>query len=353
MLTGVGSESGRSASVDRHLTMIADLLAGREHDRQSLSDRLGVRPAMADRLIRAAVKNLPGVSERRDGKTRKVRMDLAAVLPAPEYPTAVAACFGASLWPVFKGSSYENGIRSALSHVVGRTKRRGVFKDIDRKFWFLRRGGEVALRERQSLLDDVIEAVLHHRVVSAEYTRFSGDDERLRLEPLSIVVHDHQLYVVARDAGGAPHPYRFSRLRSVDVLRETFAYPSRAEYDPERIFQDSFGIFVDPPVKQVHLRLHARWEVYARTHAWHDSQRVDFGADGVHVLLRVRLCPELEAWILGFGADAAVIGPVELRNRVARRAVATARLYAERTSSGKTRLKTRRPSRSSRRAPRS
>src|SRR5580658_5339640 len=326
-------ESRRSASIARHLTLCADLLSGREHDRQSLSVRLGVRPAMADRLIRAALEQLPGVSERRLGKQRKIRMEAGSRTAAPEYPTAVAACFGASLWPLFRGSSYEAGIRNALSHVVGRTKRRLVFQNIDRKFCFLRRGGEAALTERQTVLDDVIEAVLHHRVLSVRYTRFTGASEELRLEPLSIAVHDHQLYVVARSPRRALHPYRFARLESVDVLDDVFRYPSRKNYDPEQVFRDSFGVFLDLPVRTVELRLQKRWEIYARTHRWHDSQVVTPAPDHVKLKLRVRVCPELEAWILGFGKEAEVVRPIDLRKRIAAHARGLARTY-RRTPTG-------------------
>jgi predicted DNA-binding transcriptional regulator YafY len=323
------TEPRRSASIARHLALCADLLSGREHDRHSLATRLGVRPAMADRLIRAALEQLPGVSERRDGKQRKIRMEAGSRTAAPEYPTAVAACFGASLWPLFRGSSYEAGIRNALTHVVGRTKRRLVFQNIDRKFCFLRRGGEAALTERQTVLDDVIEAVLHHRALSARYTRFTGASEQIRLEPLSIAVHDHQLYVLARSPRRALHPYRFARL---EVLDDVFSYPSRKAYDPEQVFRDSFGVFLDLPVRAVELRLGKRWEVYARTHRWHDSQIVTVGADHVKVKLRVRVCPELEAWILGFGAEAEVVRPADLRRRMAAHARGLGRTYRRATT---------------------
>jgi predicted DNA-binding transcriptional regulator YafY len=323
----MGSESRRSVSITRHLLLAADLLRGRTHDRHSLAERLGVRPAMADRLINAAVDQLPGVVEWREGKQRKIRMDLAAIAPEPSYPTAVAACFGSSLWPLFEGTTYQAGIRDALRHVVGRTRRRAVFRDIDRKFWFLRRGGEVALLDRAPLLDEVIEAVLHHRVLSIEYTRFSGSLQRLRVEPLSIVVHDHQLYVVGRTDGATLHPYRFARIQSVDVLDDVFAYPSRTEYDPQQVFRDSFGIFLDLPVQDVELRLDKQWATYAQTHRWHDSQVVDIADDHVRVRLRVRVCPELEAWILGFGEQAEVIAPAKLREKIAARASAMDRAY--------------------------
>jgi predicted DNA-binding transcriptional regulator YafY len=320
-------ESRRSVSIARHFTLCADLLSGEEHDRQTLAARLGIRPAMADRLIRAALAELPGVSERRHGKQRKIRMEAGSRTAAPEYPTAVAACFGASLWPLFRGSSYEAGIRNALSHVVGRTKRRLVFENIDRKFCFLRRGGEAALTERQTVLDDVIEAVLHHRVLMARYTRFAGTSEQLRLEPLSIAVHDHQLYVLARSPHRALHPYRFARLEAVEVLDSVFSYPSRKAYDPEQVFRDSFGVFLDLPVRVVELRLDKRWEVYARTHRWHDSQVVTVGSDHVRVKLRVRVCPELEAWILGFGSEAEVVRPAALRGRMVAHARGLMRTY--------------------------
>jgi predicted DNA-binding transcriptional regulator YafY len=273
---------------------------------------------MADRLMNAAVEHVPHVVERREGKRRVVRMSTPKAVTEPTYPVAVAACFGASLWPLFEGSSYQAGIREALQQVIGRTKRGSVFKDIDRKFWFLARGGELALLDRAHLLDEVIEAVLQHRVISVEYTRFEGVTTRMRLEPLSIAVHDHQLYVVARGDDGRLHPYRFSRLTDVDVLDESFPYPTRSEYDPAQVFRDSFGIFLNLPVEDVELKLAKRWASFARTHRWHTSQVVDIARDHVRVRLHVRVCPELEAWIRGFGAEVEVVAPVGLREKVER-----------------------------------
>jgi predicted DNA-binding transcriptional regulator YafY len=218
-----------------------------------------------------------------------------------------------------------------------------VFNDIDRKFWFLRRGGEAGLFDRAPLLDEAIEAVLHHKVVAIEYTRFDGSVERLQVEPLSIVVHDHQLYVIAQhepdSTGGMAsrrsaravnlHPYRFSRIVSIDVLDRAFRYPSRSEYDPERVFRESFGVFLGRPVATVELRLHPRWSTYARTHRWHDSQVVRVRRGRVEIQLRVGLCPELEAWILGFGEQAEVIAPKTLRDRIGARQAGAKALYVK------------------------
>ena len=125
------------------------------------------------------------------------------------------------------------------------------------------------------------------------------------------------------------HPYRFARIHSVEVLDDSFAYPSRTEYDPEQVFRDSFGIFLDMPVHDVELRLHKQWATYAQSHRWHDSQVVDVADDHVSVRMRVRVCPELEAWILGFGEQAEVLAPPELRAQIAGRAAALRGIYGE------------------------
>jgi hypothetical protein len=118
------------------------------------------------------------------------------------------------------------------------------------------------------------------------------------------------------------------RIRSVDVLDDSFAYPSRNEYDPEQVFRDSFGIFLDLPVHDVELRLHRQWAVYAQSHRWHDSQTVEVAGDHVRVRMRVRVCPELEAWILGFGEDAEVVAPAVLRAKIAKRAAGLSAICA-------------------------
>lgn len=325
----MSKDGGRFTSIARHFRFVGALLRGRELERQALAELVGVKPPMADRLITAAKAHLPRVKVRRKGKSTLIRMDMPVSAEPPSYPVAVAACFGASLWPLFEGSNYQSGIRDALDNILSRTRRKAAFKNIDRKFWFLRRGGEPALLDRSTLLDEVIEAVLHHHPMVVEYVRFHGKTDRLRLEPLSVVVHDHQLYVVARSTSRERtlHPYRFSRMKKVDVLDDKFEYPTRSEYDPAQVFHDSFGVFLNLPPEDVVLRLHKRWETFAQTHRWHVSQVVEVHADHVRLQLRVGVCPELEAWILGFGDEAEVMAPTTLRESMRQKVLRLAARY--------------------------
>ena len=90
------------------------------------------------------------------------------------------------------------------------------------------------------------------------------------------------------------------------------------------------GVFLgaDYPVRDVEVKLTGRWSSYAHFHRWHRTQRISPRADGVVVHLRARVCPELKAWILGFGEDAEVLAPGELRDEIAQRLKEAARRYA-------------------------
>jgi hypothetical protein len=116
----------------------------------------------------------------------------------------------------------------------------------------------------------------------------------------------------------------------------TFRYPDKDSYDPERVFADSFGIFVNEQygVQRIELSLARRWSTFVRSHRWHRSQESFVRGGRVHVRLRVRLCPEVVSWILGFGADARVIGPPDLERRIAHLARQSARAHRAPAASG-------------------
>jgi predicted DNA-binding transcriptional regulator YafY len=297
--------------------VISDLIRGKIHDRNTIANRLGIAVAAADRYIRH-LQGVPGVVPDRQGRRLAIRFDFGEAVPRPSYPAAVAACWAAGLAEVFSGSDYERGVREALAYVTGRARRSGEFKHVDRKFLFLARGGESSLPDSSGFLDDLIDAVLRCRYVDLEYFHFDGRQATVRLQPLSMAIYDHQIYMIGGAPDGARYPYRLSRIKSVEVANESFEYPERAVYDPKQLFHDSFGIFIsDPPAPtRVRLLLNSKWKIHCRTHKWHISQRIEEAPEGVIVTLTVRVCWELTAWILGFGADAVVLEPQALVDEV-------------------------------------
>lgn len=331
------SEDSRGNSLRRMALVLRDLISGKEHDRRTVAEKLKVKPAAADRHLRIIANTIPGVvSEVVENRRRIFRFDASAMNRAkqPTKQTIVAACFGASLGNLFDGS-YKVALREALDHLA-KTKNRGTqFADVDRKFWFVRRGGEGSLPAKEVLLHEFIDGLLERNIIEIEYESFHGTVAKERIVPLSVIIHDHQIYFVGRNDADEIRSYRLSRMIDVERQDETFDYPSRMEYDPEQIWRDSFGIFTGDkfPIENVRIRLSPQWRAFARSHRWHSSQQIPTSTKtaepegDVEVHFRVRVCPELENWILGFGGDAEVLAPESLRARIIQRLRSAAAVY--------------------------
>ena len=325
------SDLGRLSSIQRTAKLIAMLLSGRDLTRSEATALLGVRVAAVDRQLEAIGRHVPLVRERRKGQVH-VRIDRSKITGGAErvpIATMIAACVGASLAKLFEGTTYEKGMHDLVQYVSREAVHPERFQDSRRQFVFLVRGGEKALPEKEDVLEEVVDALQRRRGLQIRYRDFVGARKSVRIEPLSLAVYDHQLYVIGRPRGGPTHAYRFSRIETAETVGGTFPYPDKDSYDPERVFADSFGIIVDDkyPIEQIEMSLAPRWTSYVRSHRWHRSQESVVRSGRVHVRLRVRACPELVSWILGFGPDARVIGPPRLKRHIGRLAQRMARTH--------------------------
>ncbi len=324
-------ESGRLSSIQRTAKLIGALISGRDLTRAETSGLLGVRVAAADRQLEAIGRHIPLVREKRRGRIH-VRIDRWKISGGGEripIATTIAACVGASLSKLFEGTSYEKGMRDLVQYVSHDAIHPERFQDSRRQFVFMVRGGEKALPEKEELLEEVVDALQRCRGLQIRYRDFDGGRHSVRIEPLSLAVYDHQLYVIGRARGRTPHPYRFSRIEAAESVGRAFPYPDKDSYDPERVFADSFGIFVNEkyPVERIEISLARRWATFVRSHRWHRSQESFVRAGRVHVRVRVRICREVISWILGFGADVRVIHPPSLGQRITRLAQQMAKAH--------------------------
>ena len=319
-------KSREKDSLRKFVTVVADLLRGRGQTWRSIAKTCGVeRNAAAERI--KLLEQLPGVRRVRfdaDNRSSKLIFE-ATALPGMPVPLAYAACIAASFSWVLSGTSYEKHTRDARSLLLLRAGVKDV-EDFDRKFLFVARGGEKAFPDRERELDAVVKALIANRALQFKYRHLDGRMEVVNAQPLSLALHQHQFYLIARASANArPYPFRFARLEKVS-LKKKFAYPSDQEYAPATLLKESIGIFLtdDNPVEDVVLRLSSEWMRFADTHRWHPEQRID----GETLRLRVRVCPELVSWILSKGA--VVMAPDRLRVEVRRRLVSALNGYTPR-----------------------
>jgi len=312
------------------LSVVAELLNGKTLDWQAIAQLAGVKRAAAERLLRAIAMTLP-VEARKVRGRRAVTLKQRTHPKAPSITTAVAACIGASVAPLFAGSAYEGGLLEAARYLAKATNRGDRLEHLERKFFFVDRGGDFALPQASAILDEIVDAVLEEQSLAFQYSDFDGKTTNERVHALSIAIYDHQIYLLGRKGADRLRLYRLSRMKNAVRGGRRFEYPSKAEFDPRRVFRDSFGIFLPHEggrPEEVVIRLHSRWRVHAKTHRWHPTQQVHLGARHVTVRLQVCICPEVEMWILGFGDEAEVLSPEHLRARISLKVSASARQYA-------------------------
>ena len=320
------TERRRGVDQRKLLMVVKALLDGERLDRFEVHRRCGVTEQTAHRYLVLVADVLPLATTRQD-RRMVYELDRSKLDGAPTFPEALAASIGASLAKVFRGTSYETQLRAIRQRFVQKVgQKQAHFRHIDRKIVVLG-NQQTVLGEHREMLDEVVDGVLRQRVLVGKYRRFNGPVESVRLTPYSVAMSGGSLYVIAPE-NETFHPFRLDRFEEVEATTDVFEYPSEGAYDPESLFGQSMGVFLDLPVADVSVRLSAKWRSYVATHKWHSSQKLVVRADGrIDIHLAVRLCPELERWIMSFGEEAEVVAPASLREKIASRAQNLAKVY--------------------------
>ena len=107
--------------------------------------------------------------------------------------------------------------------------------------------------------------------------------------------------------------FALSRIRKAELLTIGFVFP--AEYDPETLFGDRFGITWQESHQLIRIRFTSRLAPFITERQWHPDQRIKKQKDGSIVLeFTTNHMKELKDWVLSWGAGATVIDPKELRD---------------------------------------
>jgi len=122
------------------------------------------------------------------------------------------------------------------------------------------------------------------------------------------------------------------RSFALDGVREVESIEGKAKEVPEaeldRVLASGYGIFSGAKVQWATLRFTPARARYISLEEWHPKQRARWEKDGSYVLeIPYSSQTELVGDILKWGEEVEVVSPRELRDAVARKARATAKLY--------------------------
>jgi predicted DNA-binding transcriptional regulator YafY len=296
--------------------------------RDELVDTLGLS-TLSERTVRRDLEALQAagfdvdVHPAGDRSVWKLGKSLRDPARIPATATELLALsMGRNLLLPLKGTPYWQGIES-LWQKMKQTLPEPVWRH------FARRRRSVLVRgtpaksydRQQGILATLNRAIQQHRAVEIEYQSLGQEKpQRREIEPYALVLHQGSLYLVAAACDGAgDSPLRHLKLdrfhRATPLDRR---FRPRADFDPERHFADSLGVYRSGQPQQFVIRFSRRAAVWIREDPWHPQQRIEPQADG-EVLVTIPAAYELEviSRVLAWGADAELMAPAASRRAMA------------------------------------
>jgi proteasome accessory factor B len=167
------------------------------------------------------------------------------------------------------------------------------------------------------------EAWANRRVVEIDYDAGVYDPGRgprhARVQPWALEPSalTHAIYLIGYDEEReGRRTFKVERILSASLTPDTFE-PSAAVNEARELLQ-AWDVISDEPVAEVVVRFSPAVAKRAAETRWHPSQEIEVQPDG-SLLWRGRVAGlrEIRIWILGWGAEAEVLEPVELRREVA------------------------------------
>jgi proteasome accessory factor B len=175
----------------------------------------------------------------------------------------------------------------------------------------------------------ILQALGDHQAIHIDYDSFS-DGERIatRLSPYQLLFHNHSWYVIGRSSLHAEvRTFNVARIREYREVNVRYEIPRN--FSLERYLGNAWRLIrsVGPDV-DVHIRFQPLVARNVAEVLWHRTQQATLNGDGtLDFRVKVSGIEEISWWILGYGDQAEVIAPSELRQLLVARIQSMARVY--------------------------
>ncbi len=185
------------------------------------------------------------------------------------------------------------------------------------------------LEAKRGIYQQLVDARATRRVVRIEYDSLTEWERiRTKLRPYHLLFYRHSWYVIGRSSlHSAVRTFNLSRIATLEVLPKRFSIPR--SFSIERHLRNAWALIPgDGPDRRVVVHFKPMVAQNVGEVIWHHTQELEFQEDGS---LIYRACVsgihEIAWWILGYGDQAEVLKPAELRRLVAERAKNMAAIY--------------------------
>lgn len=167
-------------------------------------------------------------------------------------------------------------------------------------------------------LEQLLSAIQHKKVVAFDYKSYKKAEGKRRIvDPYLLKEYRHRWYLIGySEEKQSVIVYGLDRMKNVELLDET--YEVTESFNPDLFFKHSIGITVgEGGAQKIELSCSPVLSKYLKSQPLHHSQTIlKEDENGTVFQYLLTQTYELEERILGFGAEAKVLKPNQLRDSV-------------------------------------
>jgi predicted DNA-binding transcriptional regulator YafY len=167
------------------------------------------------------------------------------------------------------------------------------------------------------LFQTISDALNQRRELKLSYRKLTAQRfERRHVRPYHLACIHRQWYLFAFDRMRQDiRRFVLSRMKKVTLTETTFTIPP--DFNVADLLSGSFGVHSPTGDYHIIIRFNGLAAQLVRERQWHPTQKIiPLPNNAIELHLHLTSLEEIERWILGWGPDARVLEPSELRNRI-------------------------------------
>lgn len=184
---------------------------------------------------------------------------------------------------------------------------------------------------QESVYEQLLQAITRRRGIRIYYRSLAEDKEICtRLHPYRLLFSRRSWYAIGRSSlHRGTRTFNVGRVMRIEPLDDPYEIPHG--FSIERFLRNAWHIIPEPgPDREVVVRFARKVAQNVAEVAWHKTQRLNFQPDGsLDFSVTVSGLAEISWWILGYGDQAEVLQPAELRRIIAGHALRMLQRYPE------------------------
>jgi proteasome accessory factor B len=177
---------------------------------------------------------------------------------------------------------------------------------------------------------DLLRAIGDRRAVRVRYGSLAeGQEISTKLSPYRLLFSRRSWYVIGRSSlHRSVRTFNVGRIRALEMVDDHYEIPR--SFSLERYLGNAWHLVPEPgPDHRVVIRFQPRVAKNVAEVRWHATQQTAFLSDGsLDYTVTVSGLDEISWWILGYGDQAEVLEPDELRQKIAAHVARMSRCYA-------------------------